>query len=98
MSGSNCCFLNFIQVSQEAGKVEMLISFFILLLTQEGNNTEWFVYSVSPCTPPLRSKKMARAPSLLCHREGCKTKPEVARREPLFLARVFQKSFAMEEA
>jgi len=61
-----------------------------LLLTQEGNNTEWFVFSVSPCTPPLPSKKMARAPSLPCHREGCKAKPEVARREPLFLTRVFQ--------
>ena len=33
---------------------------------------------------------MARAPSLPCHREGCKAKPEVARREPLFLTRVFQ--------
>ena len=62
----------------------------ILLLTQEGNNTEWFVFYVSPCTPPLPSKKMARAPSLPCHREGCKAKPEVARREPLFLTRVFQ--------
>ena len=94
MSGSNCCFLTCIQVSQETSNIEMLISFFILLLTQEGNNTEWFVFSVSPFTPPLPSKKMAWASSLPCHREGCKAKPEVARREPLFLARVSQKPYA----